>query len=186
MSHRIFIAINLPNEIEDKIAIVQNKLKKFDWPVRWTSVDNLHITLRFLGSITEKGIDEVRKIVGGAVKKSKPFVLNIDGFIVLPGLETPRVIGLNIENSEELFKLQSSIAGAIEEQGIGEPERHPFTGHITIGRLEPARLNFRALTQMKFKSNLEIRSVEIMESKIKLHQPEYKLCSSHKLGLRTY
>ncbi len=181
MRHRIFIAINLPEETKEKITIVQNKLRKFDWPVRWTSVDNLHITLRFLGFITEKEIAEARKIVGGAVRRSKSFVLNIDGFIVLPGFEKPRVIGLNIENSEELFKLQSNIAGAIEKQKIGESERYPFTGHITIGRLKPVRLNFRALTQIEFKSNLEIHSTEIMESQLKPAGPNYSIVESFKL-----
>lgn len=181
MKQRIFIAINLPDKLKHEIIVVQNKLKKFDWPVRWTVPENIHLTLRFLGSISDEEIQRVKGIIEQAVKTTKPFTVNLDGFIVLPSFKVPRVICLNVVDSESLFNLQADIANAIEEQGIGESERHPFTGHITIGRMEPVSVNFRALTQLQFKSSFEVTSVEIMESVLKPEGPVYSVVRSYKL-----
>ena len=161
MKHRIFIAINLPEDFKKEIVAVQNKLKKFDWPVRWTIADNIHLTLRFLGSITEQEIEQVKSIIEQAVNKSKQFSLQINNFIAFPNLKFPRVICLNVEESEPLFNLQADIAGPIEEQGIGESERYSFIGHITIGRVRPVSANFRALAKIDFKSQFRVRSVAV-------------------------
>ena len=178
---RIFIAINLPGEIKQEIVELQKKLKKFDWPVRWSVIDNFHLTLRFIGSMTDQEVEELKNIVEPSVKGISPFTLNLNGFIVLPSFEAPRVIGLSLKDNEALFSLQNKIAGPVEEQGIGEPERFSFNGHITIGRLEPVKVNFRALTQLQFKGSFEVRSVEIMESVLKPEGPVYSTVESFQL-----
>jgi len=179
MKHRIFIAINLPEDLKKEIVAVQNKLKKFDWPVRWTVADNIHLTLRFLGSITDQEIEQVKNIIQQATGRAKPFFLQINNFIAFPNLKMPRVICLNVEESEPLFNLNANIAGPIEEQGIGELERHSFTGHITIGRVKPMSANFRALTKMEFKNEFKVNSVEVMESVLKPEGPEYSVVMSY-------
>lgn len=181
MLHRIFIAINFPELLTKEIITVQQKLKKFALPVRWTSPENVHLTLRFLGSLGDEEVTQVKSIVKQVVKIAKPFSVHIDGFIVLPGFITPRVICLNVVDSEPLLDLQAKIAGAVEEQGIGESESHPFTGHLTIGRMEPVRVNFRALTQLQFKSSFEVKSVEVIESVLKPDWLVYSLVESHVL-----
>lgn len=181
MKQRIFIAINLPDDLKKEIVAVQNKLKGFDWPVRWTVADNIHLTLRFLGSITDQGIEQVKSIVEQATKNYNSFSLTINSFIAFPSLKIPRVICLNVEENNELFELQVAIASPIEEQGIGEFERHSFTGHITIGRVKPVTANFRALSKMEFKSEFEVKSAEIMESVLKPEGPVYSIVQSYKL-----
>jgi len=181
MKRRVYIAINLPENLKEEIVAVQKKLKKFDWPVRWTTADNIHLTLRFLGSITDQKIEQAKSIVEQAVNKNKSFFLQIDNFIAFPNLKMPRVICLNIEENNKLLNLQADIAGPIEEQGIGESERHPFSGHITIGRVKPISANYRALTQIKFSSQFEVKSVEIMESVLKSEGPVYSVVESYEL-----
>jgi len=181
MEHRIFIAINLPEDLKKEIVPVQKKLKKFDWPVRWTATDNIHLTLRFLGSITDQEIEQVKGIIEQAVKKTKLFLLQISNFVAFPNLKVPRVICLSVEESETLYNLHSDIVSPIEEQGIGESERYPFSGHITIGRAEQQSANYRALSKMEFNANFTVDSVEIMASVLKPEGPVYSVIKSHKL-----
>jgi len=61
---------------------------------------------------------------------------------------------------------------------IGEYERHPFSGHITIGRAKPVGANYRALTKMKFNEQFQVKSVEIMESVLKLEGSVYSVVES--------
>jgi len=178
MTRRVFIAINLPPEVKEEIKAVQQKLKKFDWPVRWESESKWHLTLRFLGSITQEEVEQVKQIVSQSVKKVQPFTLTINNFIVFPSLKFPRVVCLKIDDSEPLFKLQKLIARAIEQAEIGEYERHPFSGHITIGRAKPVGANYRALTKMKFNEQFQVKSVEIMESVLKLEGSVYSVVES--------
>jgi len=100
MTRRVFIAINLPPEVKEEIKAVQQKLKKFDWPVRWESESKWHLTLRFLGSITQEEVEQVKQIVSQSVKKVQPFTLTINNFIVFPSLKFPRVVCLKIDDSE--------------------------------------------------------------------------------------
>ena len=181
MKRRVFIDINLPDDLKKEIVAVQEKLKKFDWPVRWTVAENIHLTLRFLGSINDQEIEQVKSIVQQATCKAQPFSLQVNNFVVFPSLKFPRVICLNIEENRELFDLQANIAGSIEEQGIGESERHSFSGHITIGRVGQQPANYRALTKIEFKGEFEVNSIEIMESVLKPEGPVYSIIQSHKL-----
>ncbi|MBI4101693.1 MAG: RNA 2',3'-cyclic phosphodiesterase, partial [Candidatus Nealsonbacteria bacterium] len=51
MRHRIFLAINLPENVKKKLADFKSKWP--DLPCRWTKAENLHITLVFLGSVSD-------------------------------------------------------------------------------------------------------------------------------------
>ena len=50
-SARSFIAIDISDEIRDKLDALQRKLKKVHSNVRWTSPKNMHLTLAFLGDV---------------------------------------------------------------------------------------------------------------------------------------
>lgn len=181
MNKRIFIAINIPTEITCKIIELENKLIKFDWPIKWTEPDNLHITLRFLGSINEEQLSEVSTMVESIVNRCCSFELVIRNYIILPDLSAPRIIALEVDDNEMLLNLQGELAKAIEERGIGESERFPFTGHITIGRMEPVKTNFRGLKQIEFQEHFEVKSVEIMSSELLSTGPKYKAIKSYEL-----
>ena len=54
---KTFIAINLPEDIKEKLAEYQESWSEL--PIRWTKKENLHITLEFLGYLTEQKLIEV-------------------------------------------------------------------------------------------------------------------------------
>ncbi len=55
--HRIFIAINLPGDVKKFLAGFQKKWP--DLPAKWTPEENLHITLLFLGDLTDVELGQV-------------------------------------------------------------------------------------------------------------------------------
>ena len=61
MRHRIFIAINLPEDIKKKLTDYQAKW--LELPCRWTKKENLHITLMFLGYLSDEELLEILKIL---------------------------------------------------------------------------------------------------------------------------
>lgn len=52
-SYRVFFAIELPNDIQASMAIFLQTRQKHELhpAIRWTSIENLHLTLQFLAKI---------------------------------------------------------------------------------------------------------------------------------------
>ena len=73
---RIFIAINLPENIKKKLADYREKWP--DLPARWTKTDNIHITLVFLGYVSDEQIPEICKAAEETVSKYNSFDVNLN------------------------------------------------------------------------------------------------------------
>ena len=82
MRHRIFIAINLPEDIKKKLADFQFKWPEL--PARWTKPENLHITLAFLGYLTDEELPEVIKITKEVAQRHQPFSINLNKILYGP------------------------------------------------------------------------------------------------------
>lgn len=181
MNKRIFIAINLPSSIKKEIRSLQLKLSHFDWPIRWESIDNFHITLRFLGKISNIQIEKIIKITDEIGRSQEAFKLSVNNYIFYPNLILPRIIALEIIDNQSIIDLQSNLSNEIDKIGIGEHERHDFSAHITIGRMKPVHGNYRALTKMKYSAQFEVKVIDIMESILTETGADYNIIKTIKL-----
>ena len=159
----------------------QHKLKKFGWPVRWTGEANIHLTLKFLGSIDDESLEKLGQIVGGVVNQYKPFTIEFKDLLVFPNLQRPRVIGLEILENKELNSLANELRQKIDSENIGQKEEREFRGHITIGRVSNPRGHWQSLSRMNFSDSFSVQSVEIMESVLKPEGPVYSIIQSFTL-----
>ena len=64
---RLFIAIDLPGTTKDSLAILQNGLRE----ARWVARENLHLTVRFIGDVSEKEVYEIHSVL--AAVRGTPF-----------------------------------------------------------------------------------------------------------------
>ena len=119
---RVFIAIDIPENIRKTIRTIQGKLPRFTGKI--TEFENLHLTLKFLGHIPEETLEEVKKKLRHV--KFKKFETEIDKI----GMFAPRIIWLHITNCLEL---QKEIDEALSD--LFEKERR-FMGHVTIARVK--------------------------------------------------
>jgi 2'-5' RNA ligase len=136
MGIRLFLAFELPPTIREQIGTVSRELKKSTLPVRWVKVENIHLTIVFIGSVNEDTIDDIKEKVHGVVKSSFVFKTRLNGVGVFPNLRRPRVIwvGLNGE-TERLSRFRDELQAELKVLGIRE-ERRPFRPHLTIGRFK--------------------------------------------------
>ncbi len=131
---RLFVAIELPERIRERIVKVQRELQGLGG-VSWVRGENLHLTLKFLGNVKEDRLKEVKGVVERVALSSSPFSLNIRGVGCFPTLKRPRVVWVGVENHTPLYDLQRELEEAFE--GIGfEREKRPFHPHITFGRIK--------------------------------------------------
>jgi len=184
MTHRrIFIAINLPENIKKEISNYQ--LKWLELPIRWVKKENLHITLSFLGYLTDEELLEVLKISEETALKHKSFIINLNRIIYGPPKQPPRMVWVEGEKSEELGKMQKDLESSLSGQGTHEESR-AYAPHITLARInqwEFRKIEPEERPEINEEINLsfEVNSIDVMESRLKKGGPEYSILESCQL-----
>lgn len=187
MQHRVFIAINLPDDIKRKLQ--GYKAKWPELPCRWTKRENLHITLIFLGSLSDEDVLEVCKTAKETASRHSPFFINLEKIIYGPPKKfPPRMVWVEGEKSEELGALQSELENSLlttSSKGLNSDVK-PYASHITLGRIktwELRRIEEEERPDVNEEINLSfpVNSIEVMESKLKREGPEYAILESCQL-----
>src|SRR4030042_5247831 len=104
MRRRIFIAINLPENIKSKIAELQRGFS--DLPVRFTKKNSLHLTIHFIGYVADEEMLSICQIVREIAKKHQPFVINFKKLCYGPPGKPSRLIWIEGEKNDNLFNLK--------------------------------------------------------------------------------
>ncbi len=136
---RLFIAIQLPDPIRDSIAQVQTGLRRIDGKglVRWTAVDSIHLTLKFLGETPADRRTEIEPALCQAVASHKSFALALDGVGSFIRRGAPEIVWAGVGGDlGALHGLRDSVEQAIAPLGF-PTEARPFSPHLTIGRARP-------------------------------------------------
>jgi len=88
---RTFIAVDMNDaSIIGKIEKIIDHLKSFNVKMKFVETENLHITLRFLGEISESDVKVIKENIIDKLKCS-PFNMTLKGVGAFPSTENPRV-----------------------------------------------------------------------------------------------
>jgi 2'-5' RNA ligase len=189
MTHRIFIAINLPEKIKEELISFKEKFPEL--PARWVKKENLHITLTFLGYIKEEIIPKIIEISQQIASNHNRFSIKIIKITYgPPKVSPPRMVWAIGEKNEILGKLQENLKNALREMKIPqleEEEGRGFIPHITLARIrkwEFKQMEPEERPEIDENLNLsfEVKSIEIMESYLKRGGAEYIILKSFPLG----
>ena len=188
MPHRIFIAINFPEEIKRQLEKFQSQWPEL--PIRWTKPENLHITLIFLGYLSDEELLEICKIVKEVASRHKSFSINLNKVCYGPPKKMPpRMVWVEGEKSKELANLQIDLEKSLtsSESVKFEPEERSFTSHINLGRIKT--WEFRKIepeerpeVNENISLSFDVSSIEVMESELKRVGPEYTVLESAPLA----
>jgi 2'-5' RNA ligase len=149
---RTFIAIEVPEEVKEKINSLQERLT--EGPYR-KKPKNIHLTLKFLGNIDADRIDSLGKALETACKNIGPFIVTVEGLGAFPNLKTPRVLWVGIVGSAELTHLYRNIEEELHKIGF-EKEHRPFHPHLTLLRVKSRDEGRRLAERVKdIKSDLK-------------------------------
>ncbi len=133
---RSFIAIALSSEIQAKLSQVSTELQVQlkGVPVRWVPVENVHLTLKFLGEVSTANLEMLKTVLQREVAGHNPFEISAGELGAFPSLRRPRVIWVNIQAPAELTTVQHGIETQLARLGY-PPEERPFHPHLTLGRV---------------------------------------------------
>jgi len=146
---RTFIALNLPKNIISSIRKIQEDIKSYAFKVRWVNLENIHLTLKFLGNINYTDIERISETIMTTVNGYAPISLAVKGVGVFPNIKRPRVIWVGITGQiEKLTDIQKDIEENLEKIGFPQ-EKRPFKGHLTVGRIKGKIDSKKLLDAMK-------------------------------------
>jgi 2'-5' RNA ligase len=133
---RAFIAIELPGELKSMLKDFENKLKTpKSRCAKWVDPGSIHLTLKFLGNVSSKLLDELKRDVEVEVRKSQPFMLTTTETGCFLNAHRPRVFWLGLGGDiDRLLDLQSKIDESAGRLGFPR-ENRPFAAHLTLARL---------------------------------------------------
>lgn len=133
---RVFIAVELPSDLKSLLRDFESKLIIPGFRcARWVDPAAIHLTLKFLGNVSTKILDEIKREVEIEVRKSRPFTLSIGETGCFPNLKRPRVFWIGLcGETDKLLALQANIDEATGKLGFPKESR-PFTAHLTLARL---------------------------------------------------
>lgn len=183
--HRIFIAINLPGDIKKELSLYQKKWHNL--PAKWMSEDNLHITLVFLGDLTDIELGEVCVVIKEVAKNHNSFDINLNKIRYGPdGKVPPRMIWASGDKSKQLSSLKKDLENRLSESIRFKPEVRTFSPHITLAMINA--FEWRAIEpeeRPEVNENIDlsfsVESIDVMESVLKRTGPKYSIIESHDL-----
>ena len=186
---RVFIAIEIDNVIKDDLADLQREilgkadLRKGD--ARWVDPKDMHLTLKFLGEISDAQLVDVCNITKEAAGKHECFDIEI-ACVGSFGGRSARVLWVGAgKNNENLLKLQDDLETQLAFAGWPE-ENRKFEGHLTLCRIKNSKAGIK-LAQLAKEYNdysldvVPVDSVCIFQSELTPKGPVYTLLGKYNL-----
>lgn len=156
---RAFIAIEIPLEIREAVYKATASLQKgIGSAVRWVPVENLHLTLKFLGDVSPTNVEMLSQTLRAEADLFPCFDLRLHGLGSFPNLKRPRVIYIGVQAPATFEGLQRGIESASRKLGY-ESEERGFSPHLTIGRV---RQNATAAEQQTIRRTLQETRIDLL------------------------
>jgi len=136
---RAFMAIELSSQARDALTTLQNRLKTVVPPraVRWTSPQNIHLTLHFLGNVSAGAIENVETVLRETGGDCPPFSLTLRGLGCFPNIKRPRVVCVGATGDiETLGSLHRALGQRLKAATGYTPDSRPYSPHLTLGRVK--------------------------------------------------
>ena len=134
---RAFIAVTLAESVIEEIAKVRTRLQEEKADVRWTRIESLHLTLKFLGDIYRHQVEPILAVLQETVSVHPPLRLIAQGIGAFPNVRRPRVLWVGLKGAG-LIELSEAIETALMPLNF-PPEDREFTPHLTLGRVRSLR-----------------------------------------------
>lgn len=175
---RAFIAIELPEPVRSFIREISAKLKLCGGNVKWVRPEGIHLTLKFLGSVSTDLVPRIQEAALPLFREEEPTRLRVSGLGAFPGLRKPRVVWAGLEDpAEVLTPLVERLEAALEPLGFPK-ENRPFNPHLTLGRFKSNERSSELIEAIRQEMDIEgpsfvVDHAVLFESVLKPSGAEY-------------
>ena len=183
---RSFVAVEISDGARRQIAELLGRLRREPCPaVRWVKPELMHLTLAFLGEVSQDFLDAAKTRLSEVARQRGAFMAQLRGLGAFPSPSRARVVWIGTDRGEgEVCALQKDVVKALCSVGY-QPERRPFSPHLTIGRLRvPDDMGKVAATQFESEP-FRIERVVLFRSVLASSGPVYTTLAEFPLAGQT-
>ncbi len=130
---RLFTAIELPTPLLSRLERLTSALRP-EALIKWSPLDNLHITTKFIGEWPEGRLEELNGVLS-RVGSPEPIKLEIRGLGWYPNEKSPRVLWAGVHGGDALLRHARLVEECLQEIGI-TAENRSFSPHLTLARIK--------------------------------------------------
>jgi 2'-5' RNA ligase len=202
---RVFIAIDIDDKTRKAIADLQKQIASKVSSVKpgdlkWVEPKNIHLTLKFLGEISDEQLEEVKEITNTVASAHQKFNLDIETVGSFGG-RSAKIVWVGVsewhglparENTakmavpQELLALQKDLDGLLEQADYPKEERE-FSAHLTLCRVNHPIAGLKVSEALPQFSHLKLGSIAadaiyIYQSQLTPQGPIYTLLANFKLA----
>ena len=166
---RAFLAVELPAAVRASLAKVSQTLAAARADVKWVEEANLHITIKFLGEISDAQRPHIDQLVRSVASRHPSVRLTLAGIGAFPSIRSPRVMWAGMqEGGAQVASMAEELEAGLVALGFQSEER-PFAAHVTLGRVRsPKRraelANALAHTAWRADGPVELTHLTLMQS----------------------
>ena len=163
---RLFLALALPDDVRHLLAEAQQQLRQQCSGWRWVRPEGIHLTIRFLGEVSESDDAVQRNTWREAAAGTGPIEFHLGGVGLFPSASRPRVLWVGVHDDTRdgrLLALAEAVEHAARSAGHAA-ETRPFRPHLTVARAARGR---RATAR---DTSFEIRRVDTRATELTLFQ----------------
>jgi RNA 2',3'-cyclic 3'-phosphodiesterase len=159
---RTFIAVKVDAGDDFKNAVSTIKDGLVNENIRWMDINNLHVTLAFIGDTDESSVEKITSMLASDFPGFGSIDFRLTGFGVFRNFKDPRILFTDIENPVRLIEAWEIIKKGLDALNIKLEERN-FRPHLTIGRIKYLRdrNNLQELVQKYM--NVKLQDVTVSE-----------------------
>jgi 2'-5' RNA ligase len=179
---RAFIAIDLAESIQAELRRQQAALRAACPEARWTRPEGIHLTLKFLGEISDDQVQRVTESLA-ALEPFEKFSVEVKGFGFFPDARRPRVFWAGVEAPSGLARLAERVEASMGTLGF-EREQRAYSPHLTLARFKIPRpqpalvalLERQGVVphQTPLLGRFEVSEFFLFESKLSPHGAQYR------------
>jgi 2'-5' RNA ligase len=133
---RLFVACELPPEMKAALLALQDALRRQGAPrVRWVRPDGIHLTLKFLGSVSAQRVTDICAALAPTVDGIRPLELSLGSLGTFGGRRGARVVWVGVNGDvDRVAELQRRVEAALGRLGFPAEDR-AFSPHLTLARV---------------------------------------------------
>jgi len=139
---RTFIALELNEALQRFLGEIISQISQALPDLRWVNPIGIHLTLAFLGELSDEQLVEALHAAEEAAQKATPFEYLLKGLGIFGSPQQPRVIWMGVEDlpsgkvqGSPLQQVHRVLAKELELHGF-ELDKRPFSPHLTLARIK--------------------------------------------------
>lgn len=131
---RVFVALDIPDDVRRRISGLCAKLAGACSRARWVRVESLHVTLKFIGEVSPETVERIKAALVH-VRGAAPVEMSFRDVGFFPNPRHPRVFWVGIAATPNLSELAAAVERRLELLDIPREERL-FQPHLTLARFK--------------------------------------------------